>query len=149
MDYEKIINEAIKQGGIHDAMLALQEKDGYLTEEAILALAETFDLFPGQVFETASFYSMIRLEPAEGATEISICRGAPCHVAGAMEVVKALENELGITMGHATDDGKFILKYVECQGQCQGSPTLIINGKICTGVTPEAAIEMVKGGGRA
>lgn len=149
MDYEKIIKEAVEQGGIHDAMFALQEKEGYLTEEAILALSQAFDMFPGQVFEAASFYSMIRLEPAEGATEIAICRGAPCHVAGAMEVVRALEDELGISMGHATDDGKYILKYVECQGQCQGSPTLVVNGKVCTGMTPESAVALVKGGGRA
>lgn len=149
MDYEKIIKEARENGGILDAMLTLQAKEGYLTEAAIRALAASYDMFPNQVFESASFYSMIRLEPAEGATEISICRGAPCHIAGAVDVVKALEKELGIKMGNATEDGKYILKYVECQGQCQGSPTLIVNGEIYTGVTPEAAAELVKGGNRA
>lgn len=149
MDYEKIIADARAKGGIHDAMLALQAKEGYLTEAAIDALASAFGMFPSQVFETASFYSMIRLQPAEGATEISICRGAPCHVAGAMEVVAALEDALGIKAGNATEDGKFILKYVECQGQCQASPTLIVNGEIMTGMTPESAAELVKGGSRA
>lgn len=148
MDYERIIAEAREQGGIHDAMLALQAKEGYLTEEAILALAKAFDMFPSQVYEAASFYSMIRLTPAEGMTEIAICRGAPCHIAGAYDVIRALENELGISIGNATKDGKYVLKYVECQGQCQGAPTLVINGKIYTGVTPETAVEFVKGGDR-
>ncbi len=149
MDYEKIIAEGRVYGGIHDAMLALQAKEGYLTEAAIRALADAYGMCPSQVFEAASFYSMIRLQPAEGATEISICRGAPCHVAGAMDVVEALENELGIRMGNTTEDGKYILSYVECQGQCQASPTLIVNGEILTDVTPEAALELVKGGSRA
>lgn len=149
MDYEKIIAGARNKGGILDAMLAIQSKEGYLTEDAIHALAAAFDMFPSQVYETASFYSMVRLHPAQGRTEISICRGAPCHVAGASEVIKALENKLGITIGNATEDGKYVLHYVECQGQCQGSPTLVVNGIIHTGVTPESALEFVKGGGEA
>lgn len=149
MDYEKIIAGAKEKGGILDAMLAIQSKEGYLTEDAIYALAAAFDMFPSQVYETASFYSMVRLTPVQGRTVISICRGAPCHVAGAPAVIKALEDELGITMGNATEDGKYVLQYMECQGQCQGSPALVVNGSIHTGVTPESALEFVKGGDEA
>ncbi len=59
--YTEIIKNALKDGGIYDAMLALQEEEGYLSENAINALAEEFDIPAARVYETASFYSMIRM----------------------------------------------------------------------------------------
>lgn len=146
MEYEKIITEIKESSGILDAMLALQKIEGFLSEDAIKALAKAFDMPVSRVFETATFYSMIRLQPAEGAIEVSVCRGAPCHVAGAGEVIHALESYLGTSMGSATDDGAYILKYVECQGQCQASPAILINGTLVTGVTPESIPQLLKGG---
>ncbi len=149
MNDKEMIRDARVNGGLLDAMLILQEKEGYLTESAIKSLSEEFGMFPSQIYETASFYGMIRLAPAKGTVEVAVCRSAPCHIAGASAVIEKIETELGTKIGNATKDGKYVLKYVECQGQCQGAPTVLVNGKIYTGVTPDSVMDLVKGGGMA
>lgn len=144
--YQNIIAAAREDGGLLDAMLACQERDGFLTEGAINAVAEAFGMFPANVYETASFYTMLRLAPPAGRTDIRICRGAPCHVAGAAAVIAAIEKELHVKIGHATADGSYYFGYTECLGQCQNSPALLINGKLHTGLTPECAVELLKKG---
>ena len=144
--YQTIISAAQESGGMLDAMLACQERDGYLTEAAIVALADAFGMFPASVYETASFYTMLRLTAPGAQTDIRICRGAPCHVAGASAVIAAIERELGIQVGHATPDGTYFFGYTECLGQCQNSPTILLNGKLYTELTPEGAVDLIKKG---
>ena len=143
---KKIISRTMEYGGILDAMLALQEKDGYLTSENITELADAFNMYPSEVYDTASFYSMIKLSKPEGKTEILICRGAPCHVAGSEAVIEAVEKLLGIKVGETTKDGKYSFGFTECLGQCQASPTLEINTKLYIDMTPEKVTALLKGG---
>ena len=75
----------------------------------------------------ASFYSYS--PPGRGQNIIRICESAPCHVAGANEVIAALEQELGIRVGETTSDGKFALEVAECVGQCQDTPVITVNGQ--------------------
>lgn len=143
--YVEIIRE-YKRESLLDVLHALQEVDGYVTSEAIEELAEEFGSTPARIYESASFYSMIRFAPPSEVT-IQICHSAPCHVAGAVEVIHALEDELGIRMGETTSDGKYKLEYVECLGQCQDSPCLLVNGILHTRIDPEKGRELVRKGG--
>jgi len=146
-DYKDLIEDVKQDGTLLDAMLVCQKQDGYLTEAAIQALAEVFGMFPASIYEAASFYTMLRLAPSTGRMDIRICRGAPCHVSGAPAIIGAIEQELGVTVGHATADGKYYFGYIECQGQCQSSPALLINGTLHTGLTPQSAVELIRKGG--
>nr|WP_320024260.1 NAD(P)H-dependent oxidoreductase subunit E [uncultured Acetobacterium sp.] len=145
-EYKEVITRAMEYGGILDAMLALQEKDGYLNGEAVEALGKAFNMFPSEVYDTATFYSMLRFEP-QSITEILICRGAPCHVAGSVEVIAAIEKEIGIKIGEKTDDGRYSFDYTECLGQCQAATAVLINGKLHTNVTPEGIAVLLRKGG--
>ena len=83
-----------------------------------------------------TFYSYFKVGK-RGRYVIRICESAPCHVAGAAEVVNALEQQLGIKMGETTADGKFTLEFAECVGQCQATPVITINSKPYVDVSPE------------
>jgi NADH-quinone oxidoreductase subunit E len=74
---------------------------------------------------------------------IRVCESAPCHVAGADDVIAALEKELGISMGETTEDGKFTLEFAECVGQCQGIPVITINSQPYVNVNPEKVGEIL------
>lgn len=139
--YVEIIREC-KQDGLLDALHALQEADGYVTPEAIDVLAEEFECSPARIYDSASFYSMIRFAPLNAVT-IQVCRSAPCHVAGAAEVIRALEDSLGIRMGEASSDGKYKLEYTECLGQCQDSPCLLVNGILHAQLNAQKVRELV------
>jgi len=136
MDYQEILAKfADKPGGMIEAFHAIQEKLNYLPEEAIVAAAKVFGKPTSQAFGVATFYSMFSTN-ARGKNVIRICESAPCHVAGAAEVVAALEKELGIKMGESTADGLFTLEFTECVGQCQATPVITINGEPYLDVTP-------------
>ena len=92
----------------------------------------------------ATFYSYFKVGP-RGRYIIRICESAPCHVAGAAEVVAALESELGIKMGETTADGKFTLEFAECVGQCQSTPVITINSTPHLGVSAQGIPGILQG----
>ncbi|MDH7497748.1 MAG: NADH-quinone oxidoreductase subunit NuoE [Syntrophomonadaceae bacterium] len=136
-DYKDIIARyTAVPGGIIEAFHAIQKEMSYLPEEAIIAAAEAFKVPVAQAYGVATFYSYLSVK-SRGKNVIRICESAPCHVAGAAEVVAALEKALGIKMGETTPDGKFTLEFTECVGQCQATPVITINGKPYGDVTPD------------
>jgi NADH-quinone oxidoreductase subunit E len=136
MEYQEILAKyADMPGGMIEAFHAIQEELNYLPEEAIVQAAQIFGQPVVQAYGVATFYSMFSIKP-RGKNVIRICESAPCHVAGASEVVAALEKELGISMGSNTADGRFTLEFTECVGQCQGTPVITINGKPYVDVSP-------------
>lgn len=124
------------QGGIIQAFHAVQKELNYLPEEAIIAASEVFGIPVSEAYGVATFYSYFSTKQ-RGKYVIRICESAPCHVAGADQVIKALENELGIKMGETTADGRFTLELTECIGQCQETPVITINCKPYGGISAE------------
>jgi NADH:ubiquinone oxidoreductase subunit E len=136
-DYQAIIDQYKDlPGGIIEAYHALQREFSYIPEDAITYAARVFDLPVAKAYGVATFYSYFKVGE-RGKYVIRICESAPCHVAGAQEVVMALEKELGIKMGDSTPDGKFALEFAECVGQCQATPVITVNSKPYGDVTPE------------
>lgn len=143
MSYNDIIAKyADIPGGIIEAFHAIDEELSYLPEEAIIEAARAFKLPAATAYGVASFYSMFSTQP-RGKNVIRLCESAPCHIAGATEVVAALENELGVKMGGTTADGLFALEFTECVGQCQATPVITVNGKPYLDVTPETIPDII------
>lgn len=136
-DYTEIIaGYKDKPGGIIEAYHAIQRAYNYIPEEAVAAAAQAFDMSKAEAWGVATFYSYFQVGE-RGRFIIRICESAPCHIAGADQVVAALEKQLGIKMGETTADGKFTLEFTECVGQCQATPVITINSKPYEDVTPD------------
>lgn len=129
-------------GGIIQSYHTIQKEVGYLTEEAILAAAKVFDVPAKDAYEVASFYSYFSTKP-RGKNIIRICESAPCHVAGANEVIAALEKALEIKVGDSTSDGKFALELTECVGQCQDTPVITVNGQPFGNITANSVADIL------
>lgn len=128
-DYNEILNQYKEvPGGLIEAYHAIQREYSYIPEEAVVAASKVFDIPTAKAYGVATFYSYLKVGK-RGKNVIRICESAPCHIAGAAEVVAALEKELGIKMGETTPDGKFTLEFTECVGQCQATPVITINSK--------------------
>ena len=140
--YEQIITSAMTDGGLLDALLALQKAEGYVSEGALEALAAHVGVSPAELYDAASFYSMLRFEkPAQ--TEIRVCRGTACHSGGNAELVAALEAATGVKLGESNET--YSLGWVECLGQCQAAPNLLINGELYTNVDLDKIPEILGG----
>lgn len=119
------------------ALYMAEQQYGYLTPEAIERVAERLHMKPGQVYWTATFYSMYHTEP-KGRYVIQVCEGLSCHLAdGAERLVRQIEDKLGIEVDETTADGSFTLKTVECLAACGSGPTMRINDTLYTQVTPD------------
>lgn len=125
-----------KKGGIIEAYHALQREFNYIPQEAVAEAARVFGVSEAQAYGVATFYSYLSVEK-RGKYIIRMCESAPCHVAGADKVLKAMEDYLGIKVGETTADGKFTLELCECVGQCQATPVITVNSKPYGDMTPE------------
>lgn len=140
--YQRLINNAFKDGGLLDVLLALQKKDGYVSEDGLKTLAEYMGTSVAELYDTASFYSMLRFTPP-AKKEIRVCRGTACHSADKSALAAALEKATGLKFSESSETCS--LDWVECLGQCQGSPNMLINGKLYSNVDPARIADLLGG----
>jgi NADH-quinone oxidoreductase subunit E len=103
-----------------------QEQEGYVSEEAMVHIAELLDITPAEVLGTCSFYEMFKREPV-GEYLVNVCTNISCMLCGGEELLEHLEERLGVRAGSTTADGKFTLEDVECVAACTEAPCLQIN----------------------
>lgn len=113
------------KGGLLEALHALRKEYNHIPEKALKELAKAFNISDSQVYGVASFYSFMNFS-AQGEYVIRVCRSVPCYMAGSSDLMGDLEEYFGIKAGTLTG-GKYSLEWVECIGQCQGAPAVMIN----------------------
>ena len=119
------------------ALYIAQEQYGWLSEEAIQRVAERLGLTPGQVYATASFYTMFKLKP-QGQYRIQVCEGLSCYLIGGAEpVIDYIKNRLEITNGGTSPNGKFSLEIVQCLAACDLAPAIKINDELYGNISDE------------
>ncbi len=125
------------------ALQAVQEKLGYLPQEAFEEIAGIAGVSANTVYGVASFYAQFRfVKPGEHM--IKVCLGTACHVCGATRVAEALERELGIKEKETTADGKFSLESVRCFGSCALAPVMVVDEDVYGRVTGPRAVDTLK-----
>ena len=120
----------------------VQQEQGYITPEGILAVAEAIGVKPDEVESVVTFYSMYTQEP-KGHYLIKVCTSISCYLRGCDDVLAHLEQRLGIHKGETTNDGRFTLEGVECLAACGMAPALQVNGRFVENATIESAGELV------
>src|SRR5437667_10854997 len=77
-----------------------QEHFGFISDEAVLWIAEKLGLQPINILELVTFYPMLRQRPA-GKTHIRVCRTLSCAIAGSLGLMENVFADLAIK--HAAD----------------------------------------------
>jgi NADH-quinone oxidoreductase subunit E len=114
-----------------------QEQSGWLSPEAIQGVADRLSLTPGQVYSTASFYTMFKLAP-QGQFRIQVCEGLSCYLVGGAEpVVDYIKRQLNINNGDTSPDGRFSLEIVQCLAACDLAPAIRVNDELYGNITEE------------
>jgi len=126
-----------KRSAVISALHAVQHEQGYLTEDAMNAVAAYLGLPAVQVYEVASFYSMFETKPC-GRHHISVCTNISCMLRGGEAILAHVEKRLGVTVGESTPDGRFFLKAEEeCLAACNGAPMMMVDHVYFENLTPE------------
>jgi NADH-quinone oxidoreductase subunit E len=126
------------------ALYIAQEQHGWLSPDAINRVADRLGLSPGQVYATASFYTLFKLQP-QGQYRIQVCEGLSCYLVGGAEpVIEHVSRRLGIQPGETTRDGRFTLEVVECLASCSTAPALRVNDELYENMTPAKIDELLE-----
>ena len=139
------VSEIIESFGYEQAQLiaimqGIQAEFNYLSEEALMLVAEKLQLSPAKVYSVATFYENFSLE-AKGKHIIKVCAGTACHVRKSGPIYDAIYEYLGLSGKKKTsDDGMFTLETVACLGACGLAPVMTIDGEVYAKMTPENAI---------
>jgi NADH-quinone oxidoreductase subunit E len=121
-----------------------EELGGWLSPETIEAAADYFDMEPVEVYSVASFYPMFFLKPV-GSHVVSVCRNISCDLRGATEIIECASRTTGARVGQTSEDGRFYLEAVECQGGCANAPMMVVDGKYHEDLTT-VQVEEILGG---
>ena len=106
--------------------IAQRQHENWLPKVAIEKVAEILDMAPIRVLEVATFYTMFNLKPI-GRHFLQVCKTTPCWLRGSDNVLKCINDKLGISNGETSSDGLFTLLEVECLGACVNAPIIQIN----------------------
>ncbi|KFB68672.1 NADH-quinone oxidoreductase subunit NuoE [Candidatus Accumulibacter vicinus] len=126
-----------KQSAVMAALAIAQEQQGWLSSEAIEAVANYLGMAPVAAYEVATFYNMYDLKPV-GKYKVSVCTNLPCMLSGGVDAGEYLQKKLGIGYNETTADGLVTLKESECMGACGDAPVMIVNNRrMCSWMNPE------------
>ncbi|MDP4175390.1 MAG: NADH-quinone oxidoreductase subunit NuoE [Bacteroidota bacterium] len=125
-----------KSDSLIPLLQSAQDSYGYIPEKIIYYISELVGIPPAEIYGVITFYAQFRLKPL-GKNIIKICQGTACHVNGSKNVLSALQDELGISIGETTEEGIFSLESVACLGCCSLAPVMMINNETFGNLTSE------------
>ncbi len=117
--------EERKKSALLPILHEVQARFGWLSSEAMDAVASYLKIESIEVYEVATFYTMFFLKPT-GKYTLEVCRTGPCCLVGAEDMLQYIEEKLGVKEHEVTDDGLFSWRGVECLAACGTGPVLQI-----------------------
>jgi NADH-quinone oxidoreductase subunit E len=130
-----------------------QEHFGFISDEAVLWIAEKLGLQPINILELVTFYPMFHRKPA-GKTHIRVCRTLSCAMAGGFELMENLCAALEIQRPPDGDgihdpiavsaDGNYSVEFVECLASCGTAPVCMIGEQLHEQLDPNSIADLLR-----
>src|SRR5205807_3967391 len=130
------------RSAVMPALYIAQQEEGYITQEALQAVAEAIGVTVDDVESVATFYTMYYQQPP-GRKGIKVCTSISCYLRNCDALVKHLEKRLGIKRGETSADGNYTLMTAECLASCGTAPVLQVNDEFVENITLEMADALV------
>jgi NADH-quinone oxidoreductase subunit E len=113
-----------------------QDRDGWVTPEAMEEIAAMLDLTPALVLGVCSFYSMLKREPV-GRLVVSVCTNLSCMVNGGMDLHTQLRAQYA-------GDPDVLVEEVECIAHCDHAPAFQVNYDFHGPDDPAGAVDLIE-----
>ncbi|MBA1335984.1 MAG: hypothetical protein HPY66_1803 [Firmicutes bacterium] len=114
---------AMIPGGLIPALHEAQKILGCLPRWVQEYVAERFELPVSEVNSVISYYSLFSEKP-KGEYCIGACKETTCYVKSTKEIVRKIEDYLGIEAGDTNADRKYSIEILRCADAC-GSGLII------------------------
>lgn len=132
------------KGHVMPALHKVQDEYGWISREAIEAVARQLGTTPALVYGAVTFYTDFRTHrPA--ATEVAWCSGPACRVRGGDRIREAIQQTLELPLGGQSDDHKIGLHMGQCVGTCSEAPQVWVNGRVVGNLSVSSAIRLARG----
>ncbi|MBS0410939.1 MAG: formate dehydrogenase subunit gamma [Proteobacteria bacterium] len=118
---------ANRPGALLPVLHALQERIGWLPDEAVAQVAERLNISRAEAHGVVTFYADFRRAPP-GRHVVRLCLAEACQARGGTAVARAAERRLGVAMGETRADGHLTLEPVYCLGLCAIGPSALVDG---------------------
>jgi NADH-quinone oxidoreductase subunit E len=118
----------------------VQNRLGYLPENALEEIARLTGRPAASVFGTATFYEQFRLKPV-GRHIVRVCRGTACHVKGSDRILKEIEGRFALSPGDTSKDRELTLETVACFGSCAIAPVVVMDRTVMGRMSPGRTCE--------
>ena len=146
---QKVLNELKRYESRQSAVLPAlyigqKENGGHINAEVIKELSQVMDIPESQINEVFTFYTMYNKQKI-GKYHVQVCRTLSCMLNGAEELTNHICKELNVGLNDVTADGRFTVSEVECLGSCGTAPMMQIADKYYENLTPESAMNILRG----
>ncbi len=132
----------VARSAIMPALYIAQQEEGYITQNALQAVAEAIGLTVDDVESVATFYTMY-YQQQPGKKVIKVCTSISCYLRGCDAVVDHFEKRLDIKRGETSADGNYTFLTTECLASCGTAPVLQVNNEFVENVTLEIVDALV------
>ncbi|HXO18144.1 MAG TPA: NAD(P)H-dependent oxidoreductase subunit E [Candidatus Dormibacteraeota bacterium] len=119
-----------------------QQHEGFVSPQAMHAVAEMLEITPAEVEGAVSFYTLFYRRPV-GKYMLQVCRGLACTINGAEDVMAYFREKLGIGHMQTTSDGLFSYEEVECLAACDRATCMEVNLEFVYDLTPQKIDELL------
>ena len=107
------------------ALLETQKIHDYIPPASAETIGAALKVPLADIYGVIEFYSMLSSQP-RAETSIRICTTPSCASQGSGELVSQVCQHLGVDIGEATRDGRYIVEEVECLGLCDHAPGVLV-----------------------
>ncbi len=126
----------VKSAASIEALKIVQDKQRWVSDEALADVAKILEMSATELENVASFYNLIFRKPV-GRHVIFLCDSISCWVMGYEDILGHLNKKLGISYGETTEDDRFTLLPIQCLGNCDQAPTMMVSNDLYSNLTAE------------
>jgi NADH-quinone oxidoreductase E subunit len=131
-----------KRAALLPMLAYAQERNGWISPDSMVQVAEALELTPAYVRSVATFYTMYNKHPT-GKHMIQVCTCVACHLCGADDVFQAFLDATGTRAGETSEDGKYMVMEAECLGACGFATAVQVNDEYFENVTPDTVSDVL------
>jgi NADH-quinone oxidoreductase subunit E len=118
-----------KPGSLIMVLHRVQQAFGYVPRSVAFEVAALLEVPLAKIYGVITFYNFFKLKQP-GRNRIQVCLGTACYLRGGEDLIRALEDRLGVGINAVTPDGAFSFEAVRCLGCCGLAPVMVINGDV-------------------
>jgi NADH-quinone oxidoreductase subunit E len=140
---KEMVKFPVKSAASIEALKIVQDKQKWVSDESLAEVAGILEMPAAELENVASFYNLIFRKPV-GRHVILLCDSISCWVMGYERILDMLINKLGISYGETTKDDRFTLLPIQCLGDCDHAPAIMIDNDLYNNLTEDKMEDILK-----